>query len=236
MIKNTIAIITARGGSKRMPGKNIRNFMGQPIIGYSIKAAIGSDCFDEVMVSTDDDAIAKLATGLGAKVPFMRSAKNSDDHATTEDVILEVLKEYGKNGIQFEYGCCLYPTAPFVNAARLQQGYNLLKTSGASSLIPVTKFSYPILRSLKLEAGKLVMNWPEHISTRSQDLAPAYHDVGQFYFFKVSEFLLYPELFTSNTIPMEIPESEVQDIDNEEDWKLAEIKYAYLQQKKDSHV
>jgi N-acylneuraminate cytidylyltransferase len=231
MTTKSIAIIIARGGSKRIPRKNIKLFLGEPIIKFSIDAALSSNCFDEVMVSTDDAEIAEVALKYGTKVPFLRSKETSDDYATTADVLIEVLNEYKKMDKHFEYGCCIYPTAPFVNADKLRNGLNELKNSGALSLIPVTRFSYPILRSLKIENNKLYMNWPEYMNIRSQDLAPAFHDCGQFYFFKVKEFLINKKLFTENTIAFEIPETEVQDIDSEEDWIFAEMKYSFLLQK-----
>lgn len=229
MSKNkVVAIIIARGGSKRIPGKNIKPFLGKPIISYSIEAAIKTKCFDAVMVSTEDKKIADIARRYGATVPFMRSAGTSGDYSTTFDVIEEVLSEYNRRGTEFNYGCCIYPAAPFVTAEKLTKAFNLLIESNADSLIPVTKFNYPILRSLKIENNVLRMNWPEHTNTRSQDLPPAYHDCGQFYFFKSGSILKKKNLFTDFTIPLEIPESEAQDIDNEEDWKLAEIKYSLL--------
>lgn len=224
-----IAIITARGGSKRIPKKNIRDFCGQPIIAYPIKAALESDCFDEVMVSTDDPEIAKIAKKFGAQVPFMRSTKNSDDFSSTTDVINEVLEQYREKGINFEYACCAYPTAVFVTREKLRDAYNIFKNSTANSLIPIVKFSYPIQRALKITNNSLLQFfWENNINKRSQDLEPAYHDCGQFYFFRVKDFLLNQNLFTNNTIPFELQESEVQDIDNEEDWKIAEIKYKII--------
>lgn len=224
-----VAIITARGGSKRIPRKNIKPFLGQPIIKYSIDAAIKSDIFSEVMVSTDDKEIAEIAVKYGAKVPFFRSIKNSDDHSTTADVIEEVLLEYGKHGQEFDYACCIYPTAPFVSAGRLKESMENLKSSGADSALPVTRFSYPILRSLKIaDDGTLKMNWPENINKRSQDLAPAYHDAGQYYCLDVKKFLVKKKLFTDNTLPIIVSELEVQDIDNEEDWQIAEMKYKLM--------
>jgi pseudaminic acid cytidylyltransferase len=227
-IKKCIAIITARGGSKRIPRKNIKDFLGSPIIKYSIDAALGAGCFEEVMVSTDDNEIAELALKLGAKVPFIRSKENSNDFATTADVITEVLDNYKKLGIEFEYACCIYPTAPFVTARKLRSSYEKLVESGAKTLVPVVSFGFPILRSFKIEEGLVKMNWPEYMQTRSQDLQPAYHDCGQFYFFNTASFLQTRQLFTDFTIPYEMPESEVQDIDTEEDWKIAEIKYTFL--------
>lgn len=227
----TVAIITARGGSKRIPRKNIKPFAGKPIIAYSIEAALQAGIFDEVMVSTDDEEIASMARLYGATVPFMRSEKTSDDYATTADVVNEVLSSFSQEGREFVYACCIYPTAPFVTAEKLGHAFRLLTESGADSVLPITKFSFPIWRSFKREGDKVSYNWPEHSLKRSQDLPPAYHDCGQFYFLHVPAFLISPKLVTNNTIGLEVPESEVQDIDNEEDWKIAEIKFGFLQQK-----
>ena len=224
-----LAIITARGGSKRIPRKNIRSFLGKPIINYSIESALGASCFDEVMVSTDDQEIADVAIKAGAKVPFFRSVDNSNDFATTADVINEVLQGYKAIGKTFEYCCCIYPTAPFITAEKLQKAYQIMEITGADSVVPIVTFGFPILRSFRIEDGRLQMNWPDHMNSRSQDLPPAYHDCGQFYFLKVSVFELTKKLFNDFTVPLVMPESEVQDIDNEEDWKVAEIKYSILQ-------
>jgi len=229
-MKGCIAIITARGGSKRIPRKNIRKFCGYPIIKYSIDAAIKAGCFDEIMVSTDDTEIAEIAQKFGANVPFYRSDKTSNDFAMTADVIEEVLIEYKKNGQEFDYACCIYPTAPFINAEKLKKGFQLLQETGADSAIPVVKFSYPIQRALKIENNKLEMIWPENMNKRSQDLMPAYHDVGQFYWLNVEKFLQTKLLFSEFTVPIEIPETEVQDIDNEQDWIIAEMKFKLLKQ------
>ena len=228
MGKKSLAIITARGGSKRIPRKNIKLFSGFPIIKYSIDAALNSGCFDEVMVSTDDDEIAEIAVKYGASVPFYRSPETSNDHAMTADVIREVLWEYRKRNILFNYACCIYPTAPFISADKIKRGYESLLDSDADSAVPVVRFSYPIQRALKIENGLLEMIWPENLNKRSQDLMPAYHDSGQFYWLKVESFLRHGLLFAEKTVPIEIPESEVQDIDNEEDWKIAEMKYRIL--------
>ncbi|AKQ44787.1 CMP-N-acetylneuraminic acid synthetase [Rufibacter radiotolerans] len=227
-MKKAIAIITARGGSKRIPKKNIKPFHGKPIIAYSIEEALKSCVFDEVMVSTDDEEIAAVAIQYGAVVPFKRSAKASDDYASTADVISEVLEAYKGLGQDFEYACCIYPTAPFVSAEKLKNALQLLIEKNADSLIPVTKFSFPIWRSFKMEGENISYNWPEFAPKRSQDLPPAYHDCGQFYFFKANTFLTTKKLVTENTIGLEVPETEVQDIDNEEDWKIAEIKYGFM--------
>lgn len=225
---SAVAIITARGGSKRIPRKNIKPFLGKPIIQYSIEAALQSGIFEEVMVSTDDEEIAEVARACGAKVPFMRSEVNANDFATTADVIREVLAQYEDAGQHFDYGCCLYPTAPFVTAARLREAFQKLLDIGADSLLPITRFSFPIWRSLKMENDLISFNWPENALRRSQDLAPSYHDCGQFYFLKTEAFRHTGALISAHTAAIEMPESEVQDIDNEEDWKMAEMKYSLL--------
>lgn len=228
---NCLAIITARGGSKRIPMKNIKPFLGLPIIKYSIEAAIGAGCFDEIMVSTDDPEIGEVASSFGAKIPFMRSMETSDDQSTTAAVVLEVLETYRKLGKKFDYCCCIYPTAPFITSEKLSRAFAKLTESGADSVVPVVRFGFPILRSFKIENGLVKMNWPEYMNTRSQDLPGAFHDCGQFYFLNVDSFMEKQKLFSDVTLPYEMPESEVQDIDNEEDWKLAEIKYTFLLQK-----
>jgi len=226
-----IAIITARGGSKRIPKKNIRNFHGKPIIAYSIEAALSSQCFDEVMVSTDDAEIARVAEKFGAKVPFVRSAKNADDFSTTADVLLEVLAEYKKIGKYYNSACCLYPTAVFVTAKKLIEAKKKFEESDADSLITVTKFGFPIQRSLRIDNGLLKFIWPENMNKRSQDLEASYHDCGQFYFLKTQALFEEKRLFTSRSVGFELSEREVQDIDNEEDWKIAEIKYQIAKEK-----
>ena len=223
---SNLAIITARGGSKRIPKKNIRPFLGKPIIAYSIEAALKSRIFDEVMVSTDSQEIADVAIKYGAKVPFFRSAKNSDDHSTTAEVIEEVLLEYQKQYKEYDYVCCLYPTAPFITKERLKEAWQLLKQEHADSVLPVVPFSHPIQRSFKIDSDQnLKMNWPENVNARSQDLPSAYHDVGQFYFIDVKKFLIQKKMFMNNILPIIISELEAQDIDNEEDWQIAELKY-----------
>lgn len=228
MENKNIAIITARGGSKRIPRKNIKLFLGHPIIKYTIDAALRSNCFEDVMISTDDREIADIAEKCGAKVPFLRSQKTSNDFANTADVICEVLEKYAQKNIEYEYCCCLYPTAPFVSPEKIQRALDIMKKNNADSVLPVVRFSYPIQRALKIEEGRLMMMYIENLEKRSQDLIPAYHDAGQFYWLKVSSFLRGRQIFTKKTFPMEVPESEVQDIDNEEDWKVAEMKYRFL--------
>lgn len=228
----SIAIITARGGSKRIPRKNIKEFCGKPIIAYSIEAALGSGIFDEVMVSTDDVEIAEIAKQYGAKVPFFRSEATSNDFANTPDVLSEVLEEYEKRGQQFSIMACIYPTAPFVTADKLKNALRVIEETGADSLTPVIKFDYPPQRGYLIKNGKLVFQFPEYKLSRSQDLEPIYHDVGQFYFCKVEAFKKYNSLFTPNLVPLILREEEAQDIDNESDWKLAELKYGQFVLKK----
>ena len=222
---SVVAIIPARGGSKRIPGKNLKEFLGKPIIQYSIEAALKSGIFEEVMVSTNDERIAETALRLGASVPFMRSQKNSDDQATTAQVIEEVLQQYAAMGRTFEVFFCIYPTAPFITYALLSSSLTKLLHSESHTLVPVVRYSYPIWRSLKMnEANELQFNWPENLSVRSQDMPVSYHDAGQFYAGKTEFFLKEKQLFTSHTMGIELPATLVQDIDTEEDWKMAELK------------
>jgi len=231
MKKDSVAIITARGGSKRIPRKNIKPFLGIPIIKYSIDAALRSGCFDEVMVSTDDKEIAEIAAAYGATIPFFRSAETSNDHADTVSVLKEVILEYRDRGLDFTYLCGIYPTAPFITARKLQEAMSKLKESGAGSVLPVTRFSYPIQRALKIENGRVMMIHPENYFARSQDLMPTYHDCGQFYCMRTDAMFRESKYCMDHTVPYELPEVEVQDIDNNEDWELAEIKYQYLKNK-----
>ncbi|MCR5717072.1 MAG: pseudaminic acid cytidylyltransferase [Lachnospiraceae bacterium] len=223
-----LAIITARGGSKRIPRKNIRDFLGKPIMAYSIEAALASEMFDEVMVSTEDEEIAQIAKQYGAKVPFYRSEKTSSDFATTNDVLLEVLEEYRKRGEVFDVAACIYPTAPFVTAEKLRDAAKQLEASDADTLIPVVAFSYPPQRAMVIREGRLQFQYLEYIDSRSQDLEKEYHDVGQFYLFRTGAFLKNQKLMIGNILPYPVEETEVQDIDHESDWKIAEIKYQAL--------
>ena len=227
-MKNAIAIITARGGSKRIPRKNVKEFCGKPMLQYSIEAALSSGIFDEVMVSTDDEEIAQVAKAAGANIPFMRSEKTSNDYATTADVLMEVIEEYKKLGQEFAYTCCIYPTAPFITAEKLQKAFSIIKEQNAAQLKPVIAYSFPPQRCEVVRDGKLEMLHPEHRNTRSQDLEPYYHDCGQFYFYDTKELIKGKGIIVENVIPMVLSELEVQDIDNETDWKLAEIKYKMM--------
>ena len=223
-----IAIITARGGSKRIPRKNIKDFCGRPIIAYSIEAAKESKIFDEVMVSTDDNEIVDIARQYGASVPFMRSAKNSDDYSGTCDVLLEVVNEYKQKGIKYDTTCCIYPTAPFVTAEKLIEANDKFVQEGANALISVVRFSYPPQRCFVNRDERLEYKWPEYEKSRSQDLEPLYHDAGQFYFIKTEVLLSQKTLVPTKTVPFEVDELEVQDIDHFTDWKLAELKYKLM--------
>ena len=225
---SSIAIITARGGSKRIPGKNIKEFLGKPIICYSIEAALSSGIFDEVMVSTDDEQIADIAKRAGAEVPFMRSDKTADDYATTDDVLMEVLETYEKNGIIFDYMACIYPTAPFVTAEKLKAAIGLLMEKDADGVMPVVRFSFPPQRGMVVQDDKLVYRYPENAMKRSQDLEAMYHDCGQFYCYNVERYMACRGDLPDGYVPIIVPETEVQDIDNFSDWKLAEMKYKMM--------
>ena len=221
-----ICIIPARGGSERIPRKNIKDFLGKPIIAYSIKAAIDSMLFDEVMVSTDDEEIAEIAKNFGAKTPFLRSKYNSNNFASTVDVLIEVLDWYSKSGQKFEYGCCLYPIAPFATPELLAENYIRLFKEKCDVVFPVLAYSHPIQRALKLnENNKISLFFNQDQFTRSQDLETTYHDSGQFYWFEIEKLLLSKSLFSENAMGVKVSEFQAQDIDSMEDWKMAEMKY-----------
>ena len=220
-----ICIIPARGGSKRIPRKNIKEFLGIPIIAYSIQAALDSGLFDEVMVSTDDLEIADIAKKYGAKVPFMRSVNNSDDFATTFDVIKEVINYYKEQSIEFDNLCCLYSCAPFVNPKVLLRAYNQLTKKNFDTVFPIIPFSFPIQRALRVNQGKVSMILEANLNIRSQDLEKSFHDSGQFYWCNTKQLLISKKLITSNSGGIEISELDAQDIDTDMDWDLAELKY-----------
>lgn len=226
-----IAIITARGGSKRIPRKNIRPFLGKPIMAYSIEAALSSGIFDEVMVSTEDEEIAEIAGRFGAKVPFLRSERTAGDFAGTNDVLLEVLEEYEKRGEHFEAGCCIYPTAPFVSADKLKDAMDRFLAAQADTLIPVVEFSYPPKRAMVIRDGFLQFGDLRYIDSRSQDLEKEYHDVGQFYCFRTEAFQKNKKLMLGKILPYVVSETEVQDIDSETDWQIAEVKYQVMRER-----
>ena len=225
---SNVAIIPARGGSKRIPRKNIKLFLGKPIIAYSIETAINSGIFDYVMVSTDDAEIANIAKSYGAQVPFFRSHQTSNDFSTTADVIIEVLNELKKTGRDYDNACCIYPTAPLLSEKSLVDAYNLLLTKNYNTVLPVCQFSYPVQRALKMDESKVSMICPENLNVRSQDLQKVYHDAGQFYWLKTSTFLENQKMFSENSGAVILNEIQVQDIDNETDWKMAELKHSVL--------
>ncbi|KAA6440708.1 pseudaminic acid cytidylyltransferase [Dyadobacter flavalbus] len=226
----TLAIIPARGGSKRIPRKNIRDFLGKPIIAYAIETALKSGLFSDVMVSTDDPEIAGIAKNHGASVPFLRSEGNANDFASTVDVIKEVEKEYETRfSVIYDKICCIYPTAPLIKTEHLRAGMSMMSESGFDSVFPVVPFSYPIWRGLEITDGKVQMVWPENRNVRSQDLKPVYHDAGQWYWYNPAK--ITDSLFTSNTASIILSEEEVQDIDTASDWLMAEMKYKLLYEK-----
>lgn len=225
----TLAIIPARGGSKRIPRKNIKIFAGHPIISYAIKNALNSKCFDEVMVSTDDDEIAQVAIKSGASVPFKRSVKASDDMATTVDVLLEVLNEYNKIGKVFDLVCCIYPSTPLLNLNRISEGFKIISSQKELfGVATVLRYSYPIQRALEINNNKVRMLDVSNINTRSQDLPERYHDAGQFYWFRPEKLIEVGSLLGAGVAPIILSDLEAQDIDTMEDWRLAEFKYAFI--------
>lgn len=221
-----IAIIPARGGSKRIPHKNIKDFFGKPIIAYAIEAALKSGLYDEIIVSTDSEEIAEVAREYGAKVPFVRSSDNSNDFATTVDVLCEVFEWYEKQNIKFEYASCIYACAPFVNAKLLQDSFEMLIIENCDCVFPVLAYSHPIQRALKLsDIGKTATFDDSNSNTRTQDLDKAFYDAGMFYSFDVKKLMVNKSLRTQDTFAIEIDELHAHDIDTETDWVLAQLKY-----------
>jgi len=228
LIGKNLAIIPARGGSKRIPRKNIKLFIGKPIIAYSIEAAIKTNLFDVVMVSTDDTEIANISKEFGAKVPFLRTKKNADDHAGIADVILEVIKEFSKNNIFFENVCCILATAPLIKQEDIILAYEKLTNENLDSIIPVVKYNYPIQRALKIVNGKVSLIWPENLMKRSQDLDSSYYDAALFYWMKTSSFLSRKTILSENSSALIVNDEYIQDIDTDNDWIKAEKKYIEL--------
>ena len=223
-----LCIIPARGGSKRIPRKNIKPFMGKPIMAYSIEEALESSIFDEVMVSTDDVEFADVAKKYGASVPFLRSEATANDYATTVDVLLEVIETYKQRGVSFDTICCLYSTAPFVTSERLKEAYSKLSDK-VDACFTMVEYSYPIQRSLRInETGLVEMKYPEHLKSRTQDLEKVYHDAGQFYFVKTNTLIEEKTVWCKHTAPLVLSELEVQDLDTLTDWQLAEMKYEIM--------
>jgi len=224
-----IAVIPARGGSKRIPGKNIKLFHGKPIIAYSIEAALASGCFDKVIVSTDDADIADIARKYGAEVPFLRPAEIADDHATTMDVIQHAIAWCENNGWHAEFVCCIYATAPFISPNDLAKGLALVSAGDIDYAFSATSFAFPIQRAISLnDNGSVEMLQPEHVNTRSQDLQEAFHDAGQFYWGKVDAFKAGKAFFSLSSKAILIPRKRVQDVDTLEDWEFAEALYAVM--------
>ena len=226
-----IAIITARGGSKRIPKKNIKTFLGKPIIAYSIEAALNSGVFDEVMVSTDSDEIANIAKRFGAHVPFLRSQETSNDYATTADVINEVLNEYKKVCQVFDAFMCIYPTAPFISSSKIKNAFDVFEQNNADCVLPIVKYDFPPQRSFVIREGFVKYLHEDLYKCRSQDLEPIYHDCGQFYLCRTNVFLKYNTVVLPKAFPIIMNEMEVQDIDTEDDWKIAELKYKMMEEK-----
>jgi len=224
-----IAIIPARGGSKRIPRKNIKIFHGKPIIAYSIEAAKQSGCFDRIIVSTDDQEIAGIARSYGADVPFLRPANIADDHSTTMEVIQHAIKYCAEQGYEPTLVCCIYATAPFLLPEYLQQAQVELNNSSVEYAFSVTSFSFPIQRAIKLtDVGRVEMFYDEYANIRSQDLTEAYHDAGQFYWGKANAFIQGKAIFEAHSKAVILPRKRVQDIDTPEDWALAEALFSVL--------
>jgi N-acylneuraminate cytidylyltransferase len=224
-----IAMIPARGGSKRIPRKNIKPFHGKPMIAYSIEAAQKSGCFDKIIVSTDDQEITDVALEYGAEVPFLRPANISDDYSTTMDVIQHSIQWCESQNMTVDLLCCIYATAPFVLPSDLSAGLEAVSASGVDYAFSATSFAFPIQRAISLnENGTVQMFQPEHLNTRSQDLEEAYHDAGQFYWGKVSAFKAGKPFFSNSSKAILLPRKRVQDVDTQEDWELAEALYAVM--------
>lgn len=221
-----VAVIPARGGSKRIPRKNIREFCGRPLLAYSIAAAHDSNVFDRVLVSTDDEEIAAVARTYGAEVPFLRPAPLADDHTPSMAVVKDAVERLAAAGVPVTYACQVYPTAPLLAPNLLAEGLRCLVESGASFALGVTSFPFPIHRGIRIVAGgRIEAFWPEYAATRSQDLEQAFHDAGQFCWGTAEAFDQSRPVFSSSTVAVRIPRHLVQDIDTEEDWRRAELMY-----------
>ncbi len=226
-----LAVIPARGGSKRIPRKNIKLFGGKPMIAWSIEAAIASECFDRIIVSTDDEEIAVIAKSFGAEVPFVRPASLADDHTGTTAVVAHATEWQNANGTVATAVCCIYATAPFLEPNDLKIGFETLKTSGADYAFSVTSYAFPIQRAITLTPNQRVkMFQPEHFNTRSQDLTEAWHDAGQFYWGRAQACVTQQPIFSESAIAVLIPRYRVQDIDTPEDWERAEWMHLSMQQ------
>lgn len=221
-----IAVIPARGGSKRIPRKNIKMFYGKPIIAWSIETAQKSLCFDKIIVSTDDEEIATIAQKYGAEIPFFRPSSLSDDFTPTIPVIKHAIEWFINDGKLIDYACCIYATAPFVAIEDIKKGYQTIRNNDANYVFPVAKYPFPIQRALRInDSGYTEMYYPDHFNTRSQDLEESYHDAGQFYWGKSSAWVGEKPIFSSSAIPLLLPNSRVQDIDTQDDWNKAEVMF-----------
>lgn len=227
----TVAIIPARGGSKRIPRKNIKEFCGKPMIAWSIEAAMESGCFDRVIVSTDDEDIAAVARQHGAETPFMRPAQLSDDYTGTIPVIRHAVEWLADNGYAVSQACCIYATAPFVAPEDLKRGQQLLNSEACSYAFSVTSYAFPIQRAIRITGGgRVAMFNPEHFGTRSQDLEEAWHDAGQFYWGTAQAWKEERLIFSEDAAPVTLPRHRVQDIDTPEDWVRAEWLFKAMQE------
>ena len=232
-----LAVIPARGGSKRIPRKNIKLFCGKPMIAWSIEAALQSGCFDKIVVSTDDAEIAQVARQCGAQVPFMRPAELSDDHTGTTAVMAHAIDRLAEQGQPPEQVCCLYATAPFVSADDLRRGLTVLTETGGDYAFSVTSYAFPIQRAIRVTpAGRVAMFNSEHFDTRSQDLEEAYHDAGQFYWGRASSWLTGKVIFGADSVAVLLPRHRVQDIDTEEDWQRAEYLFRVISLETDARI
>lgn len=225
-----VAIIPARGGSKRIPRKNIREFCGKPMIAWSIEAALKSGSFSQIVVSTDDHEIADIAEQYGAEVPFTRPESLSDDHTGTISVIRHAIEWFNQHGQQPEHVCCIYATAPFISSEDIQRGFEILNDTGSDYTFSITSYPFPIQRAIRITPqGRVEMFQPEQFNTRSQDLEEAYHDAGQFYWGRASAWLAEKPIFSTDAVPVILPRHRVQDIDTLEDWRRAELMFQAMQ-------
>ena len=223
-----VAIIPARGGSTRIPDKNIKLFHGKPMIAYVIEAAQKTGLFDRVVVSTDSDRVSEVALSFGAEIPFRRPAALADDHATTDAALMHALSELGSSADSPEFFCCIYPTAVLIEHEDIVRGFEILRQTDATTAVTVVELATPIQRSLRLDpSGRLRMNYPEHVLTRTQDLPLAYHDAGQFYWGCTSKYLAVGKLFNADAVPVLLPRHLVHDIDTPEDWIIAEDIFSF---------
>ncbi|MGC6480088.1 MAG: pseudaminic acid cytidylyltransferase [Flavobacteriaceae bacterium] len=224
-----VAIIPARSGSKRIPNKNIKDFFGKPVIAHAIENTLRSGVFDEVMVSTDDDQIAEIASAFGAKIPFLRSKENASDIASTTDVLLEVLEYYGKNRQYFKWGCCIYPVTPLLTPNLFKEAFDQMSAQECTSIFTVQAFSHPIHRAMRIDQyGKIQMMNKDQVFVRTQDIPISYHDAGQFYWFEVEKFKREKSIISTDTSGFIVDEFQAQDVDTLADWTMMEVKYQHI--------